>query len=61
MGSVGKKVTNTKGFVNMLKYVWNQTRPIFVPPQLDSTVKLCYIVFVLFATGQGALVNWYNE
>lgn len=46
-------LTATKGFMNILKLVWNQTKPIFVPPYLDSTVKLCFMVFTLFAIGHG--------
>ncbi|XP_031628518.1 synaptic vesicle glycoprotein 2C-like isoform X2 [Contarinia nasturtii] len=46
----------TKGFVNIMKLVWKQTKPIFVPPYLDSTVKLCFIVFTLFAVGHGSVM-----
>lgn len=46
----------TKTFINILKLVWNQTKPIFIAPYLDSTVKLCFIVFTLFAIGHGIML-----
>lgn len=41
----------TKGFSAILKLVWNQTKPIFIAPYLDSTAKLSFMVFALFAIG----------
>lgn len=54
----GNSLMATKGFANVLQLVWDQTKPIFVPPYLDSTVKLCFMVFTLFAIGHG-LSLWY--
>ena len=51
-------LTATKGFMNILKLVWNQTKPIFVPPYLDSTVKLCFMVFTLFGNEFFFVINW---
>lgn len=55
----GNNLAATKGFVNFIKLVWNQTKPIFVPPHLDSTVKLCFMVFTLFAIGHGTVTVLY--
>ena len=52
----GNNLMATKGFLNILKLVWDQTKPIFIPPHLDSTVKLCFLVFVIFAIGHGILL-----
>lgn len=41
---------------DMLKLMWTQTKPIFVAPYLDSTVKLCFMVFTLFAVGHGTIM-----
>lgn len=49
-------VLATKGFTNMLKLVWDQTKPIFVPPYSDSTAKLCFMVVILFAIGHGTML-----
>lgn len=46
----------TKGFSAILKLVWQQTKPIFIAPYLDSTAKLCFMVFTLFAVGHGTLI-----
>lgn len=45
-----------KGLSDMLKLMWRQTKPIFVAPYLDSTVKLCFMVFTLFAVGHGTIM-----
>lgn len=58
--STGNSLGATKGLMNVMKLVWNQTKPIFVPPYLDSTVKLCFIAFVLFAVGNGTFA-WFLE
>lgn len=54
----GNSLVATKGFANVLRLVWDQTKPIFVPPYLDSTVKLCFMVFTLFAIGHGLSLWW---
>lgn len=46
----------TKGFSAISKLVWNQTKPIFVAPYLDSTAKLSFMVFALFAIGHGTML-----
>lgn len=51
-----EKLSTTKGFVSTVQFVWNQTKPIFIPPYLDKTVKLCYMVFILFAIGHGTFL-----
>ncbi|XP_031628665.1 synaptic vesicle glycoprotein 2B-like [Contarinia nasturtii] len=56
--AAGNSLTATKGFLNILKLVWNQTKPIFVVPYLDSTLKLCFLMFTLFAIGHG-LTLWF--
>lgn len=56
--AVGNSLLATKGFLNILRLVWNQTKPIFMPPYLDSTVKLWFLMFTLFAIGHG-LTLWY--
>lgn len=54
--ATGNNLAAAKGFASVLKLIWNQTKPIFVPPYLDSTAKLCYMTFVLFAIGHGAFM-----
>lgn len=54
-----KQLGETKGFVNIMKLVWNQTKPIFVPPYLDKTLKLSYIMFIVFSIGHGTFM-WYD-
>lgn len=54
--SSGNSLGATKGFLSILKLLWKQTSPIFLPPHLDNTVKLCFMIFVLFAIGHGAFL-----
>lgn len=37
----------------LLNSIWNQTAPLFKPPHLFSTVLICAIQFVVFATSNG--------
>lgn len=51
--TIGVSLANTKGFVNIIKLLWSQTKPIFMPPLLSRTWKLCYLTFTVFAIGHG--------
>lgn len=54
--TTGTKLSATKGFVGILKLIWNQTKPIFMHPYADTTAKLCYMIFVLFFIGHGTFL-----
>lgn len=53
MDIIGGTLSNTKGFCNIIELLWQQTKPIFMPPLLIHTWKMCYILFVLFAVSHG--------
>lgn len=52
----GNKLSAAKGFVAISKLVWMQTKPIFVAPYVDTTIKLCYMSFVLFFVEKGTFL-----
>lgn len=52
----GRSLANVKGFSNTMELVWAQTKPIFMPPFLENTVKLSFMIFVLFAVGHGTFM-----
>lgn len=52
----GRSFGNVKGFTHVMQLVWDQTKPIFMPPFVDKTVKLSFIIFVLFAIGHGSFM-----
>lgn len=54
----GNNLANTKGFCNLLRLLWSQTKPIFLPPLLTHTWKLCYLIFAIFAIGHGTFMWW---
>lgn len=43
-----------KGAWNIIQSIWTQTKPIFQEPLLHNTWKLCYILFIMLAVGQGS-------
>lgn len=54
--STGKNLNAIKGVGGVMCLLWNQTWPLFVPPHLGNTVKLCYLMFVLFSCGHGTFM-----
>lgn len=50
---IGNNLTNTKGFLNIIKLLWSQTKPIFIPPLLTHTWKLCYLIGCIYLIGHG--------
>lgn len=57
----GKNLKEVKGFCNIVKFVWDQTRPIFMQPHLENTLKISYIIFVVFAIGHGSFMWYFSE
>lgn len=53
----GNSLACTKGFLNIIKLLWSQAKPIFLPPMLGQTWKLCFLIFVVFAIGHGTLTQ----
>lgn len=49
-----------KSVVTLLKSMWAQTSPIFMPPYLKNTVIACIIQFGIFATANG-MYMWFPE
>lgn len=52
----GTALSEVHGVYGILKLVWNQTWPLFQRPHLGSTLKLCYLMFVLFSIGHGTFM-----
>lgn len=50
-----KKVHSVSDAVRL---VWNQTRPLFVQPNLANMLILCLLMFFMFAVSQGMQL-WY--
>lgn len=55
---IGSMLSDTHGFCNIMRLLWSQTKPIFLPPLRTHTWKVCYIIFVMFALGHGTFM-WY--
>lgn len=51
--SSGQTLGDSKGFRAVIKLVANQTRPLFVPPNLVNMLLICYIIFTIFGVGHG--------
>lgn len=58
--TTGRSLASIKGFANILKLVWSQTKPIFVRPYVVNTLALCYMIFALFAIGHGSFM-WFPD
>ncbi|XP_055305413.1 synaptic vesicle glycoprotein 2C-like isoform X2 [Sitodiplosis mosellana] len=56
----GNNLASTKGFCNIMCLLWSQTKPIFLPPLLAHTWKLCYLIFAIFAIGHGTFM-WFPD
>lgn len=52
----GTALSDVHGFIGVFKLLWNQTWPLFMPPHLGNTLKLCYLMFVLFSVGHGTFM-----
>lgn len=50
---IGNSLADTRGFCNVVRLLWSQTKPIFLRPLLTHTWKVCYIEFVIFAVAHG--------
>lgn len=58
--NTGRNLSAIKGVSGVFKLLWNQTWPLFVQPHVGNTVKLCYLMFVLFSCGHGAFM-WFPD
>lgn len=56
--ATGRNIADVKGIGGMFRLIWHQTWPLFVKPHLGPTLKLCYLMFILFSIGHGTLM-WY--
>lgn len=54
--STGTNLSDVRGIGGVLKLLWNQTWPLFMPPHLGNTIKLCYLMFILFSVGHGTFM-----
>jgi MFS transporter, VNT family, synaptic vesicle glycoprotein 2 len=45
--------STSKGAMALLKLIYNQTAPLFMPPHLHNTVIACMLQFGIFATSNG--------
>lgn len=54
----GQNLADTKGVVNILKLVWEQTWPVFAPPHVGKTLKMSFLIFILFSIGHGTFM-WF--
>lgn len=52
----GNNIADIKGIFGIFELIWKQTSPLFMKPHLGPTVKLCYLMVVLFSVGQGQVV-----
>lgn len=52
----GQKLSATKGFIAISKLIWAQTKPIFVAPYGATTLKLSYMIFILFFVEKGTFL-----
>lgn len=54
--TLGNNLSDAKGISGFFDLVVKQTKPIFQRPLNVYTWKLSYIIFMVFATGHGALI-----
>lgn len=54
----GTALSEVCGVYGVVKLVWNQTWPLFQRPHVQNTLKLCYLMAVLFSIGHGTFM-WY--
>lgn len=52
----GTALSDVSGCFGILKLVWNQTWPLFKAPHVGNTLKLCYLMAVLFSVGHGTFM-----
>lgn len=45
--------------IDAVRLIWNQTRPLFVSPNLANMLILCSLMFFMFAVSQGMQL-WYD-
>ncbi|EDS25835.1 synaptic vesicle protein [Culex quinquefasciatus] len=48
-----KEAGATKGFVALMKLMWNQTAPLFMTPYLNKTAIVCVLQFGIYLTSNG--------
>jgi MFS transporter, VNT family, synaptic vesicle glycoprotein 2 len=49
----GFQENSSKGFMGLLRLIYNQTAPLFMPPHLSKTMIACLLQFGIFATSNG--------
>lgn len=54
---IGNSLSNAKGLCDVVRLLWVQTKPIFQPPLLTNTWKLCYVEFIIFGVAHGT-ITW---
>lgn len=54
--NLGSNISDVKGISGMAKLLWNQTWPLFVPPHLSNTLKLSFLMFILFSIAHGTFM-----
>lgn len=47
----GTALSEVHGVYGVVKLIWNQTVPLFQRPHAENTLKLCYLMFILFSIG----------
>lgn len=57
---IGNNLSSTKGFTDIVRLLWSQTKPLFLPPLFTHTWKLCYMIFVIYTVGYGTYV-WFPD
>ncbi|XP_037037557.1 synaptic vesicle glycoprotein 2B-like [Bradysia coprophila] len=57
---LGSNLANCCGVRDVLKMIWKQTWPLFVPPYLGNMLMLCYLSFGLYGVAHGTFM-WYPQ
>lgn len=55
--TLGNRLADAKGICGFLNLLVKQTKPVFQPPLLTNTWKLCFIIFAMFGISHG-LFMW---
>lgn len=55
-----KKLENSKSKFALLKSIWAQTAPLFMPPHLKTTFLACFLQFGILVTSNG-MYMWFPD
>lgn len=58
--SIGSNLADCCSVQDVLKMIWKQTWPLFVPPYLGNMLMLCYLSFGLYGVAHGIFM-WYPQ